>query len=233
MASVIARVTIQGKRPLLWHRFGPDALPLEKRARTGVAGNDPEEWRRTVLVTADHQLYLEPSYIFGCLRDGAKHTPRKRGTLQPLVASTLQIPDDRVLLDRWLPNEGMDQLKLAEGEPVYLDVRSVRNPTTRARNVRYRVAASPGWKATFTVLWDNTLVGENEMKAVVNDAGKFVGLGDARTIGFGRFEVSAFQIVEDGRAKVQTAERDLGRNATKGLEAGRKKVRSVQHGAGA
>jgi hypothetical protein len=35
--------------PLLWNHFGTDALPLEKRAKTGVAGNDPDEWRRKVL----------------------------------------------------------------------------------------------------------------------------------------------------------------------------------------
>lgn len=38
-----ATVSIKGIRPLLWHAFGPDAIPLEKREKTGVAGNDPEE----------------------------------------------------------------------------------------------------------------------------------------------------------------------------------------------
>lgn len=40
-----ATVSRQGVRPLLWHHFGPDTLPLDKkREKTGVAGNDPEEW---------------------------------------------------------------------------------------------------------------------------------------------------------------------------------------------
>lgn len=46
---VTAHVVIEGKRPLLWHHFGPDALPLEKRERTGGAGNDPHEWKRAHL----------------------------------------------------------------------------------------------------------------------------------------------------------------------------------------
>ena len=64
----MAMVKIKGTRSLLWHHFGPDALPLEKQERTGVAGNDPEEWKKTYLVTKDKQLYLDPSYIFACIR---------------------------------------------------------------------------------------------------------------------------------------------------------------------
>ncbi len=89
MANILrAEVSIKGTRPLLWHHFGPDALPLEKQERTGVAGNDPSEWKKTDLMTDDRRLYIKPTYIFGCLRDGAKHTSRKRGTLQPYVAAT-------------------------------------------------------------------------------------------------------------------------------------------------
>jgi hypothetical protein len=179
-----------------------------------------------VLVTNDNQLYLEPAYIFGCLRDGAKYTPRRRGTLQPILASTLQVLDERVLVDRWLPATGGGSLPLIETEPVYLDVRSVRNPSTGARNVRYRVAVSPGWNVSFMVSWDNTLVSENELGAIVRDAGQFVGLGDGRSIGFGRFTVNAFQ-VEDSGASKKAAKGDLGKDASPDLATRRKKVRAL------
>lgn len=192
-----ATVTVKGTRPLLWHRFGPDALPLEKREKTGVAGNDPEEWQRTVLVTKEKQLYLEPSYIFGCLRDGAKFTKKGKGSIQALVAATLQVVDDRVLTDRFLPND----ITTDDSLPVYLDIRSVKNPTTKARNVRYRVAASAGWATSFSIMWDSTVVSRGEMQAVVIDAGKLCGLGDGRGIGFGRFEVVSFEVREDQAKK--------------------------------
>jgi hypothetical protein len=201
MALVSALIMIRGTRPLLWHRFGIDAIPLEKKAKQGVAGHNPDEWRNTVLSTTKGQLYLEPAYIFGCLRDGAKHTSSKRGTLQPKVASTLQIADDIILIDRWLPKANAAPPLQAESERVYLDVRSVRNPATRARNVRYRVAASPGWQTEFTIRWDNTILGTEQMKAVVNDAGLFQGLGDGRSIGFGRFELISFELRGDTHAK--------------------------------
>lgn len=191
-----AKVTIKGVRPLLWHHFGPDALPLEKQEKTGVAGNDPEEWRRTVMATKDGQLYVDGSYVFACIRDGAKFIKKGRGSIQALVAATLQVTNDRVLIDRWLP-ENIAELQNQADEPVYLDVRSVRNPSTKARNVRYRVAASLGWKATFEITWDKTIVSRNEMLAAITDAGRLCGIGDGRSIGFGRFGVEDVEITEE------------------------------------
>ncbi|NTU85944.1 MAG: hypothetical protein HGA45_42555 [Chloroflexales bacterium] len=189
-----ARVTVTGVRPLLWHAFGPDALPLFKREKTGVAGNDPEEWRRTVLMTEARQLYLKPTYVFGALRDGARYTKKGRGTLQPLIAATLQVLDDqRILLDRVVPPEPLPVDPL---QPVYLDVQSVKNPTTRARNVRYRIAASAPWRFSATILWDRTVVSRAEMEAVVIDTGRLVGIGDGRAIGYGRFTLDTFTVSE-------------------------------------
>ena len=203
MAMVQAKVTIEGVRPLLWHHFGPDALPLEKQERTGVAGNDPEEWKKTVLVTKKNQLYVDPSYIFGCLRDGAKYIKAGRGSIQKLVAATLQVVDDKVLVDRFLPHGLEEEPPRDSEEPVYLDVRSVVNPSTKGRNVRYRVGASIGWRATFNILWENTVVSRPQMEAVVRDAGRLCGIGNGRGIGFGRFEVVEMEIEE--YAPTQTA----------------------------
>lgn len=194
MANILtAHVTVRGLRPLLWHHFGPEAIPLEKKERTGVAGNDPEEWRKTVLMTAERQLYIKPSYVFGAMREGAKYTPRKRGTLQPFVSGTLQVLDEVILIDRHVPAE---PLPTDPAAAVYLDIQSVRNPQTRARNVRYRVAAGVGWSCSFRMLWDKTVVSRGEMEAVAIDAGRFCGLGDGRSIGYGRFEVAGFVVAE-------------------------------------
>ncbi|HEY4721974.1 MAG TPA: hypothetical protein VII92_09020, partial [Anaerolineae bacterium] len=61
---VTANIKIVGVRPLFFHRFGPDAMPLEKQERSGVAGNDPTEWRKTVSVTKQGQLFMDSSYAF-------------------------------------------------------------------------------------------------------------------------------------------------------------------------
>lgn len=204
---VRARVEICGTRPLLQHKFGPEALPLEKGERTGVAGNDPEEWKRTCMVTSDGQLYVVGTYVFGMLRDAAKHTRKGKGSIQAMVAATLQVQDDRILLDRFMPKDGNPTTD--SSQPVYIDVMGVRNPSTKARNVRYRLAASAGWNAAFTILWDKTIVSRDQMRAVLTDAGTLVGLADGRSIGYGRFEVVSFdELSEDGKkpsAKKKTA----------------------------
>jgi hypothetical protein len=205
MSNIVrARITIKGVRPLLLHHFGPDALPLEKQEKDGVAGNSPNEWRKTALVTKDGQLYLQPTYAFATIRDAAKHTKKGKGSIQSAVAATLQVLDNRILIDRHFPGfpNGADfDINTAEPPPtdpdalVYLDVQGVRNPSTKSRNIRYRIAASPGWTCSFTILWDKTIVDRNQMRAVLNDAGTLVGIADGRSIGFGRFEVVSFDEV--------------------------------------
>lgn len=203
---VTATVTIQGTRPFWQHSFGPDVLSLEKKERTGVAGNDPEEWRRSCSVTCDGQLFFDGSYIFGCLRNAAVYTKSGRSNLQSKVIATLQVTTDKVLLDRYVPGfpngqhcdvRFIPEPPRSDSELVYLDVRGVVNPSTKGRNIRYRLAVSLGWIATFGILWDKTVVSRSEMEAIVIDAGRLVGIGSGRRIGMGRFEVVAF-VVSDG-----------------------------------
>ncbi len=191
---ITATVRIAGIRALLWHHFGPDALPLQKQEKTGVAGNDPDEWRKTVLMTAERRLSLQPTYVFGCVRDAARYTKKGRGSLHAAVSATLQVLDERVLIDRFVPPEPLPTDPTA---PVFLDVRSVRNPSTKARNVRYRIAVSPGWATAFTLRWDRTVVSRTELQAILQDAGQLVGIGDGRSIGYGRFEVAYVEFAED------------------------------------
>lgn len=201
-----AQITVKGTRPLLCNHFGPDSMPLEKQERTGVAGHDPEEWRKRVLTTKEGQVYLPPTYAFGCLRNASKYTKRGKGSIQTSLVATLQVTTDRILIDRYFPGfpngHEFDRMTAESpsqdsDQPLYLDVQSVRNPSTKARNIRYRVAASTGWRCSFDLLWDKTIVSRNEMEAVAIDAGKLVGLGDGRSVGFGRFEIEDFRVSED------------------------------------
>jgi len=200
-----ATVTICGKRPLWWHKFGPEYLPLEKKEQEGVAGNSPNEWRSTFTATKEGQLYIDASYIFGCMKAAARYTKKGRGSIQSAVAATLQCTDDPVLIDRYMPGfpnghecnpQTVDTPSEDRTQPVYLDVRGVVNPNTKGHNVRYRVAASAGWMTTFHLQWDKTIVDRYQMQAVVTDAGPLVGIGNGRSIGMGRFELVSFVVDE-------------------------------------
>ena len=72
---------------------------------------------------------------------------------------------------------------------VYLDIRGVKNPATKGKNVRYRLALSPGWETDVECEFDDTVISKEEFKRALEASGKFAGIGDARLIGHGRFEV--------------------------------------------
>ena len=221
MSSMIrAQVTIRGTRTLLQHRFGPESIPLEKQEKTGVAGNDPTEWKKTCMVAEDGRLYLPGTYIFSCLKNGAVHTKKGRGSLQSLLVSTLQVEEDVIYLNRKKPADnqlGSHQL-LTPSDPetlTFIYVAPVRNPATKGRNVRYRLATRAGWKCSFTLCWDKTVISREQMKAVLRDSGTLGGLGDGIRIGCGRFEVKEFselteqneeeheEMLSNGKKKVQ------------------------------
>lgn len=183
-----ATISIVGTRLFLWHHFTADVLSLEKKEKTGVAGNDPHEWNNTVLVTKERQLYIPPSYIFSMLVSAAKYTKKGRGNLVNSVAATLQCTNKKILMNRFLP-DNIEKLYNAEDEDVFIHTCSVVNPATKGRNMRYRVAANAGWELDFDIMWDKTIVSTNEMMSVIIDGGKLVGLGDGRKIGYGRFDV--------------------------------------------
>lgn len=191
-----ARVKIRGKRPFFFHSFGRDSIPLEREAKSGRAGNDPEEWRRTVQVDpSTQQLFIKSSQVFATIRDGAKYTKKGRSSVQRDVIAVLTVDEpEEIYIDRYLPEEPIPEDKTL---PVYLDVRGVRNPSTKARNIRYRIAMSPGWEIEFKICWDNTIVGDNTMNAVLIDSGRMVGIGNGRAIGMGRFEIVEFELLSE------------------------------------
>lgn len=189
-----ATVKIKGTRPHWFHRLPIEDFGKKRKERSGTAGNDPKEWRKTYRATEEGQLFLPPEMIFSCLRNAAKHTKSGRGSIMKKVAATLQVVDNKVLLDRFMPKNGDDPKHNAFDEGVYIDVRGVRNPSTRGANIRYRVACKEGWLAEFRISWDETIVSEPEMEQVCLDAGALEGLGNGRSIGMGRFEVESFSV---------------------------------------
>lgn len=194
-----ATVSIRGVSPLIWHAFNVNAISTERKEKTGVAGNNPEEWRDTVLCDKDGRLFITKNYIFGCLRAAAQHTKVGKGNLKSKVGATLQVlgSNDIYVSNRKLPKPlqdlKSDELSTSPKSEVYLDICSVVNPSTKGRNIRYRVASSPGWILEFQIGWDTTIVGEKHMESVLKDAGTLIGLADGRSIGNGRFVVDSWK----------------------------------------
>ncbi|WP_414576239.1 hypothetical protein [Anabaena sp. CCY 9402-a] len=200
-----AKVSILGTRTLAIHHFGIDALPLEAKEKDGVAGHSPNEWKKTVLMDEERQLFLLPTYFFGCIKYGGKTVKRGKSNLLADIASTLQVMDDQIYI---CSGDGPIQLpdppqvieagtiKSEKLPDTYVEVIGVRNPSTKARNIRYRVAVKPGWQCSFTILWDSVVVDRKSLETAIINAGTLVGVGDGRqSIGYGRFEVTGLTIL--------------------------------------
>lgn len=210
MSNIIkARVQIRGTRPLLQHQWTEDSirLPGEEVEKTGTAGKDPEEWKRTCMVTEKGQLYVRGEYVTSMLVAAAVHTKKGKGTLQKDVQSTLGIEEEFILLNRFLPKKawplepaGKCSVSRNPEDPVYIHVCGVVNPATKKRNVRYRLACSAGWIAEFKIFWDKTIINRTQMEGVLRDAAILVGLGNGRKIGMGRFEVTKFEVLDATKA---------------------------------
>ncbi|MEM0979957.1 MAG: hypothetical protein AAGH78_06745 [Cyanobacteria bacterium P01_H01_bin.58] len=195
---VTARLTIKGNRTLLTNRFSSAAIPLERRNRSGVAGNNPMEWKQTALLTPKRQFYLPGTYIFSCLREAAIFTTGKQRT-QREVAATLQVKESVILIEnRFLPEEPfyIEQQEVRVRPEAFIDVAVVRNPKSGARNVRYRAATSPGWQCSFHLMWDQTVIPQPLLESICLDAGALVGLADGRNLGYGRFDVQKFEVIQ-------------------------------------
>ncbi|MEK5203279.1 hypothetical protein NST55_18495 [Bacillus sp. FSL R10-2789] len=193
MSIIRANVKISGTRPLLFNRFTEDAIPITKQEKWGVPGNNPEEWKKTFQATPQGQLYLDPIYIFSCLRAGGKFISKGRGTLEPEVSSTLQVLDNKIFINRFLPP--INEITRDDKRDVYIDVRPVSR--RGVKNIRYRLAISSGWETEFSIIWEGTLINREQMRAICQDAGAYAGLGDARKVGFGRFHVTDFNIIQE------------------------------------
>lgn len=200
--KISAKVSIEGIKPMLFNTFVTEILLDPKKSRSGTCANDPSEWKLTVLMDEKRRLYILDTYIIRSVTEGGKEIKSGRGNISKKVASYLEaagceenpIPGKIFLDGLVVPSD--ENLTTTVTEPVYLDVRSVVNPATKGRNVRYRIAAKAGWKISFILTWNDSLVSVANMKLCVESAGLFQGLGDGRKIGYGRFNMTSFDVIK-------------------------------------
>lgn len=175
--AAFASVTIEGLSALLMHAF--PMQPIE-----GLEKMSPEK-------QAEHACYRDPDtkdlYVPGvaiqrALVGAAAYSKGKgRGSLQKVVAASVLVSPERVSLGT---------------QTFAVDSRPVVVPATKGRVVRHRPRIDT-WKLTFHVEWDETLMTAEQMRRVVDDTGRRVGLLDFRPERkgpFGRFTVTNWEL---------------------------------------
>lgn len=184
---MIINVTVTGESPLLCNRFTDEtAEKIEKRtsaAITGSKGTPREQAEKKVYGLPDAPSIPGPN-IFRAIIDAGKF--HKAGKSQITTAKTSLVPAGIALLEIECP------LSPCAWE---VDSRAVVNPATGGRMMAHRPRFDT-WMLSFTLDVDTDMFDERIVRALVDDAGKKIGLGDfrpSRKGPFGRFKVTRWE----------------------------------------
>lgn len=200
------RVTISGITPLLMNRFHEGAEVAVSGGTSvsfrGDKGTPREQATVKLYSDEDGLLYVPGPNLFACII--AAGTFHKAGKSKLTTMRTSLIPAGIMVDDLVCNLTDVDGKLLTEWE---VDSRSVVIPSTGGRIMCHRPRVDE-WHTTFTLDVDSTMFSPTLVRAVVDDAGKKIGLGDfrpARKGPFGRFVVSHWEIVKEEGALAKAA----------------------------
>lgn len=193
-------VTIEGITPLLMSRF-TEAAEVQISGGTAVTfkgdrGTPRDQAAAKRYADGEGRLYIPGPNIFACLI--AAGTFHKAGKSKLTTMKTSLIPAG-VAVD-----ELVCLLTDEQGAPLTaweVDSRSVVIPSTGGRIMAHRPRVD-AWRCSFTLDVDTSMFAPNLIRAVVDDAGKKIGLGDfrpSRKGPFGRFVVVGWEPADHER----------------------------------
>lgn len=172
MALNTVKITIQGDSALLMHAF-----PLEPIERIEKKSIEEQAEYAAYRDPNTKELYIPGTAVQRALIGGATYSKGKgRGSLQKPAAACIQINTERLGL----------------GTKSYtIDSRPVVIAATKGRIIRHRPRLDK-WSVAFELSFDPDLLKESEIRRIVEDTGKRVGLLDFRPEKkgpFGRFSI--------------------------------------------
>lgn len=184
-------IGITGITPLLMHRFGDDAaLAATSSTRSSMSaadrGTPREQAEAFIYRSPDNVIALPSSNVLRSFVDGGKF--HKVGKKQ-VTTNTESMMYACVAIDEL-------DLPVIYTDDWSVDVRPVVVPATKGRILRYRPRFDV-WSLNCTVDLDTSIMTPVLLRAVIDDAGKRVGLGDyrpARKGPFGRYRVDKYDI---------------------------------------
>lgn len=155
-----AKVTIEGTSALMMKRY-PE-VPIE-----GFEKKTPKEQAEisSYRIPGSKELYIPGVAVQRALTKAAAYSKgRGRASLQKVAAACLMVEPEYIGL-------GTDKY--------VVDSRPVVVPATKGRIMRHRPRIDK-WKVSFKLEWDETLMDEPQIKRIVEDMGKRVGLLEFR-----------------------------------------------------
>ncbi len=181
-------VTIQGLTALLMNRFTEKSeLKVSNGtspAFASAADTPRKEAKQKAYMDEEGKLYIPGSNIYAALISAGRF--HKLGKSKVTTQKTSLVPAGLFMLDAAVP------LNTTKFE---VDSRSVVIPATGGRVMCHRPRLDE-WRATFRLEVDETMFNEKFVRALIDDAGKKIGIGDFRPERkgpFGRFVVKTWK----------------------------------------
>ena len=187
------RITIEGKTPLLLHRFtdaaAKDATQGTRSSTNGERMTPREEADTYLYKDEKGELIIPNPNLFRCLIDAGKYFKMGKSKVTTIKSSI--IPACLAIEELIIP--------LEHREPWDVDTRPVRIPSTGGRILRHRPCFND-WKLAFTLTVDPDIISLKLVREIVDAAGQRIGLGDFRpdTKGpYGKFVVTHWNLEEE------------------------------------
>ena len=185
--------TIKGTSPLLMNRFTEEAelsvSSTTKKATKANKGTPREQAEKKAYIDEKGVLFVPGMNIYASIIEGGKFIKigkaKATNSKSSLIPAAMILEEERCTL-------GTKTLEV--------DSRSVVIPATGGRIMAYRPRLDE-WECSFTIdLFDPDILAPSDVRQIIDDAGKKIGLGDfrpSRKGPFGRFCVVSWK--EDGK----------------------------------
>lgn len=186
-------IEITGTTPILMHgsqSIGTETTVGKKKGGDALTG-DPEEWRKTIYFNDEVGVYLPPELFEASWMLAGKEFKSGRTNVVKYVKSGVMIKEN------FLPfySRGKPIRTLEDVTPKDIDIRSVKNPSTKGRNMRYR-ARFFEWSTKMNVIVTaDDYITQQMLKDIISYSGKFVGVGDWRPK-FGQYIIKSIKEVK-------------------------------------
>jgi hypothetical protein len=182
-------VTITGESPLLCNRFTDAALLKLDGGTSAIAsasdkGSPRERAAERIYFDSRGKPVLPGPNAYRSIIDAGRFHKSGKEKITTLKSSL-------VPAGLWLKEI---ELPIIDGD-WEVDIRTVVNPATGGRMVAYRPRFDR-WSLSFTLDVDDKMFGASIVRALVDDAGQKIGVGDfrpARKGPFGRFKVTSWK----------------------------------------
>ena len=187
---ITINIEIQGESPLLCNRFTDEAMEKIARGSSAVAmssdkGTPRERAEKTLYIGADGKPVIPGPNVYRSIIDAGRF--HKAGKEKVTTQKSSLVP-----AGIWLVDIECQLFNPDHDAPSWeVDARRVVNPATGGAMMAYR-ARFDSWRLRFTLNVDDKMFGEQIVRALVDDAGQKIGLGDfrpSRKGPFGRFKV--------------------------------------------